>query len=67
LDVAFSAKQPSTHESFDLRAHPEDICFRVGGGFAGRGFKSNVVVIPKAEIIKALEQMPPELRESTAQ
>jgi len=62
LDVAFSAKQPSSHESFDLRTDPEDICFRVGGGFAGRGFKSNAVVIPKAEIIKALEQMPPALR-----
>ena len=47
LDVAFTAKQPSSYESFDLRTHPEDICFRVGGGFAGRGFKSNVVVIPK--------------------
>lgn len=62
LNVTFAAKHPSSYESFDLRTHPEDICFRVGGGFAGRGFKSNVVVIPKADIIKALEQMPPALR-----
>lgn len=66
LNVAFSAKAPSSFESFDLRTHPEDICFQLKGGFAGRGFESNVVVIPKAEIIKALEQMPAELRESPA-
>ncbi len=61
LDVSFTAKQPSSYESFDLRTHPEDICFRVGGGFAGRGFKSNVVVIPKLEIIKALKNLRPAL------
>lgn len=64
LDVAFVAKQPSSYESFDLRADPEDICFRVGGGFAGRGFKSNVVMIPRTDIIESLKKMPPELQQS---
>lgn len=63
LDVSYTVKSPtSSYESFDLRTHPEDICFRVSGGFAGRGYKSNNVVVPKFEIIKALKNLPPELR-----
>ena len=49
-------------EQFDLRDLPADICFRVRGGSMGLGYRSNVVVIPKAAIIDALEQMPPALR-----
>lgn len=61
LDVADNFTGPSSYERFDLRTSPEDICFQLKGGFAGRGFESNVVVIPKANIIKALEKMPPGL------
>ncbi len=67
LNVADDFTGPSSYERFDLRTHPEDICFQLKGGFAGRGFESNVVVIPKVEVIRALKNLPPALRAGAIQ
>ena len=66
VNTTFIANAPSTFTSYDLRTDPKDVCFQLRGGIFWLGFASNVVVIPKAEIMKALENMPPALRQSPA-
>jgi hypothetical protein len=42
-------------KAFDLRQNPENVCFYVrGGNELGRGYKSNIVVVPKDAIAAAL-------------
>lgn len=43
-------------EAYDLRRAPEDVCFRIRGGntHVGRGYRSNVVRVPKEAIAVAL-------------
>ena len=51
----------ASHHRFDLRQHPEDVCFYVrGGNSLGLGYKSNVVVILGAVIAAALRHAPSE-------
>lgn len=46
-------------KAFDLRQNPENICVYVrGGNESGRGYKSNVVVVPKDAIAAALTKTP---------
>ncbi len=61
LNVMHIPSEISSYESFDLRANPKDICFQLKGGSMGIGFESNTVVIPKIEIFKALNNLPPAL------
>lgn len=46
---------------FDLRKDAQDICLRFAGGNELTGFKSNTVVIPKADIEAAVRDLPPPL------
>lgn len=62
LNVVYDFAGPSSYEHFDLRTNPEDICLQLKGGSKGVGFESNVAVISKVEIIKALKDLPPALR-----
>ena len=62
LNVVYDFTGTTSYESFDLRTDPEDVCFQLKGGSMGFGFKSNTVVLPKAEIVKALKDLPPTLQ-----
>ena len=44
-----------TERRYDLRRHPEDVCFYLSGGNAPFGFRSHVVTIPKETIAAALD------------
>lgn len=63
LNVVYDFTGTTSYERFDLRTNPEDVCFQLKGGSMGFGFESNTVVIPKAEIVKALKDLPPTLQE----
>jgi hypothetical protein len=46
-------------ESFDLRTHPEDVCFKlVGGAYRALGYSSNTIRVPSATITAALGDFP---------
>ncbi len=62
LNVVYDFAGPSSYEHFDLRTNPEDVCFQLKGGAMGFGFESNVVMIPRAETIKALSNLPTALK-----
>ena len=64
LEVFYDFTGVSSYEQFDLRTEPEDVCFRVRGGWIGNAHKSNVVVIPKEDIVEALKGLPPALRDA---
>lgn len=58
LDVARERQVPANPpvEAYDLRRAPEDVCFHIRGGntHVGRGYRSNVVRVPKEAIAVAL-------------
>lgn len=57
IDVAREKVVPSKppREGFDLRQNPENVCFYLAGGNeSGRGYRSNMVTIPKDVIAAAL-------------
>jgi hypothetical protein len=61
-DVAREKQVPADPpiEAYDLRRAPEDVCFYLAGGDgAGRGYRSNVVRVPKEAIAAALGKRPP--------
>ena len=44
-------------KGFDLREKPEDVCFYLrGGNNWGRGYKSNVLIVPKSAIAASLNK-----------
>lgn len=46
-------------ESFDLLQQPQDVCIQlVGGSYLAFGYHSNIVVVPKDEILAALRTVP---------
>jgi hypothetical protein len=50
---------PAPELEYDLRQHPEDVCFNLRGGKnSGFGYRSNTVVVSKAGIEAALRTLP---------
>ncbi len=59
VDVAGEARPQDIppREKFDLRQTAADVCFYArGGGETGFGYRSNMVMVPKAAIAKALQK-----------
>lgn len=61
LDVA-KPERPNDippQKAFDLRQRPENVCFYLSGGnISGRGYRSNLVMVPKEAIAAALRVGP---------
>jgi len=60
LTKAASLFDNRVQPGFDLLKQPEDVCFSVGGFNPPFGFESNIVIIPKASIVMALQNIPTE-------
>ena len=58
LDLSYDYLKRGVRKQFDWRSTPEDLCFRVGGGWFHNMHESNVVAIPKAVIAEALKALP---------
>lgn len=61
VDVAGPARPGDIppQKAFDLRQHPENVCFYISGGnVTGSGYRSNTVVVPKEAIAAALRDGP---------
>jgi hypothetical protein len=58
FDVRYDFSGPTSFRRFDLLKKSEDICFQLkGGNNTGFGYESNVVVISKEAIMKALKKV----------
>ena len=62
LSLSYDHFRSGVRKQFDWRRTPEDVCFDIHGGWLDGLYKSNIVVIPAAEIAKALNALPPALR-----
>jgi hypothetical protein len=61
LDVAKPErpKDIPPQKAYDLRQRPENVCFYLSGGnISGRGYRSNLVMVPKEAIAAALRVGP---------
>jgi len=55
-DLYVSVRPPHVSDfQYDLNRNPEDICIRLQGGNMERSFKSDILVVPKASIFRALQ------------
>ena len=62
LRLSYDYLESGVRKQFDWRATPEDLCFRVRGGWIHNLHESNTAVIPKAAIAEALKDLPPAYR-----
>lgn len=62
LSLSYNYLNYGVRKQFDWQTTPEDLCFRVGGGWIHNLHESNVAVIPKAAIAEALKVLPPAYR-----
>ncbi|MGK9235631.1 hypothetical protein KXS07_03980 [Inquilinus limosus] len=64
IDISRPRVVPSKppQNGYDLRNENGDVCFQLSGGSGFRGFRSNVVAIPRRAIEGVLAQMEPQSR-----